>query len=465
MQDPSLLVIGGRVFVDGGLRPADLLIRAGRIEAIAEGLASRQTDSLVRWNPAGTAPGALPVLELQGEVVLPGLIDSQVHFREPGLSHKEDLESGSRAAVAGGITAFLEMPNTHPATISAEALADKVRRAEGRAWCDFGFFVGACAENAERLAELERLPGCCGVKVFMGASTGSLLVPDDGTLRRVLAGGRRRVAVHAEDEPRLLALKAAHPEADHPRWHPRLRDEECSLRAVQRLLRLARETGRPIHVLHVSCAEELEALRPFAGNPALGVEVTPQHLLLTAPACYEELGTRAQMNPPIRGERHRAALWQALRDGLVRAVGSDHAPHTAREKARPYPASPSGLPGVETLLPLLLDLAARGELSLAEVVRLLGEGPAELYCIEGKGRLAEGLRGDLSIVDLDEEWTVDEQRLQSRCGWSPFHGRRLRGRATATVLRGRVVFRRGALLGPPAGRPLKYTDLGEESPS
>ena len=459
MRDASLLVVGGRLFLDGELRAADLLIRDGRVAAIGDGLAARQPEPLAPWTAAGCPAGALPVLALEGEVVLPGLIDSQVHFREPGLTHKEDLESGSRAAVAGGITAFLEMPNTSPLTVSAEALADKVKRATGRAWCDFGFFVGAGADNADRLAELEALPGCCGVKIFMGSSTGPLLVADDATLRRALASGRRRVAVHAEDEPRLLALKAAHPEADHPRWHPRLRDPETASRAVRRLLRLAKETGRPIHVLHVNCAEELEELRPFLGDASVCVEVTPQHLRLEAPACYEELGTRAQMNPPIREARHREALWAALREGLIRVVGSDHAPHTKREKARAYPASPSGMPGVETLLPLLLDLAAKGELSLADVVRLLGEAPAELYAIEGKGRLAEGFRGDLSVVDLDESWTVDESRLQSRCGWSAFHGTTLTGRATATVVRGRVVCRRGALTGPPAGRPLEYTDL------
>lgn len=459
MPDASLLVIGGRLFIEGEARRADLLIRDGRIAAIGEGLATRQAEALVPWSAAGAPAGTLPVLELSGETVLPGLIDSQVHFREPGLTHKEDLESGSRAAVAGGVTAFLEMPNTSPLTISAEALADKVKRATGRAWCDFGFFVGAAADNAGRLAELEALPGCCGVKIFMGSSTGPLLVADDATLKRALASGRRRVAVHAEDEPRLMALKAAHPDADHPRWHPRLRDPETARRAVQRLLKLAKETGRPIHVLHVNCAEELAELRPFLGDPAVSVEVTPQHLRLEAPACYEELGTKAQMNPPIREAAHREALWQALRDGLIRVIGSDHAPHTRREKARPYPGSPSGMPGVETLLPLLLDLVAKGELSLADVVRLLGEAPAELYAVEGKGRLETGWRGDLSIVDLEERWTVDEARLQSRCGWSAFHGTQLVGRATGTVVRGRVVFRRGALVGPPAGRPLEYTDL------
>jgi dihydroorotase len=439
----NLVLRGHHVWLDGALRPARVTVEEGRIAAIEE--------------PRGAARGG--ELDLGGLWVLPGLIDTQVHFREPGFPEKEDLESGSRAAVAGGMTAFLEMPNTRPATTTAEALADKVARATGRCWCDFGFFVGAAADNLEQLAELERLPGCCGVKVFMGSSTGTLLLPDDDALRRALAAGVSRVAVHAEDEARLRELKAAHTQADHPRWHPVLRDEDCAARAVARILALSEETGRAIHLLHLNSAQEMDLLRALPAGVLGGrvtAEATPQHLLLEAPACYEELGWRALMNPPIRGAEHRAALWRAFLDGVIQVLGSDHAPHTREQKAAPYPATPSGMPGVETLLPLLLDQVLRGALPLARLVAALGEAPARAYGIAGKGAIAVGMRGDFSVVDPQAAWTVDEARLQSRCGWSPFHGRALKGRVTHTIVRGRVAFAEGELRGTPAGTPLRF---------
>ena len=451
----NLVLRSRRVWLDGGLRPAEITVEKGLIVAIGPPTALR--------GPS--------VLDLDGLWVLPGLIDTQVHFREPGHPDKEDLESGSRAAVAGGMTAFLEMPNTRPTTTTAKALADKVARATDRAWCDFGFFVGAAADNVEQLPELERLPGCCGIKIFMGSSTGTLLVADDESLRRVLAGGASRAAVHAEDEARLRELKAAHAQADHPRWHPVLRDEECARLAVSRMLALSAETGRPVHLLHLNCSQEMELLRalpPGVLGGRVTAEVTPQHLLLAAPDCYEELGTRAQMNPPIRGEGHRHALWEAFLDGTVQVLGSDHAPHTREQKAAPYPAAPSGMPGTETMLPLMIDQVLRGHLPLARVVSALGEAPARAYGIRGKGAIATGMRGDFTVVDPAAAWTVDEATLQSRCGWSPFHGRALRGSVSHTIVRGRLVFAGGALaggafVGPPGGRPLDFAHSRGES--
>jgi len=436
----DLLLKGGRVFIDDGLAPADVLVREGCITQIGRDLTA----------------GSLPVLQLDGLTVLPGVVDSQVHFREPGLEHKEDLASGSRAALAGGVTSFLEMPNTRPPTVSAEALEDKLRRARGRSWCDHAFFVGASVENAEDLGELERLPGCAGVKIFMGSSTGSLLVAEDADLRRVLRSGSRRAAVHAEDEERLRALREAHPEAAHPSWHPRLRDEESAARAVTRLLDLSAETGRPVHVLHVGSAREMKLLAPLRAEPRVTVEVTPQHLLLEAPACYEELGSLAQMNPPIREAGHRRALWQGLHSGLVACLGSDHAPHTLAEKEKEYPASPSGMPGVETMLPLMLDQVRHGSLGLGQLVRLLCSAPAEIYRIRRKGRIAVGCDGDFAVVDLNRKWTPRGRELRSRAGWTPFEGRELQGRVVYTILRGNVCYRRGEFLGRPAGRALEF---------
>lgn len=443
------LLRGKHIWIDGSFRPARLKLDQGRISSI---------------DTSGTWPEALSRGEVDcaGHWVLPGLIDTQVHFREPGLEHREDLVTGSRAAVAGGMTAFLEMPNTNPLTVTEDALADKVRRATRRSFCDFGFFMGATAENAEDMARLERLPGCCGVKIFMGSSTGSLLVADDETLRRVLSHGKRRVAIHAEDEPLLLKLKEElTPQADHPRWHPRLRSPECARLAVSRILKLSAETGRAIHVLHVNSAGEMDLFRKL-GPDVLGqrvtVELTPQHLLLEAPECYEQLGNLAQMNPPIREAGHREALWQALDDGIVTCLGSDHAPHTREEKSRPYPASPSGMPGVETLFPLMFDQALRGHITMVRLVEWLAAAPARMYHLEGRGAIAPGMRADFTIADPDSLTRVDQGRHQSRSGWSAFHGRELRGRVASVVLRGRLIWENDDFKGDPIGEPLTYSD-------
>ena len=434
----DLLVKGAQVVTPNGLGAVDVGVADGRIAALGE------------LDPSNAGE----VFQAQGLTVLPGVIDTQVHFREPGNEHKEDLESGTRAAALGGVTAVFEMPNTKPSTTTAEALADKFERAHGRAWTDHAFYVGAAEENVDELATLERTPGCCGVKIFMGSSTGNLLVDDDETLLAVLRSGRRRVAVHAEDEPRLrerLSLvRGGADVAMHPVW----RDEETAIRATTRLLRLAREAGRPVHVLHVTTAEEMELLAHH--KDIATVEVTPQHLTLAAPDCYEELGTFAQMNPPIREARHRDGLWQAVTAGVVDVVGSDHAPHTREEKAGDYPATPSGMPGVQTLLPLLLDHLSHGRLTLERLVDLTSAGAARIYGIAAKGRIAVGYDGDLTLVDLKARREIGEDWLASKCGWSPFAGRSVTGWPLATVIRGQVVMRDGALQGQPQGRPLSF---------
>ena len=433
----DLLVRGGLVYTPGGLVRVDIGVIGGRFAALGS---------------LGGA-GAEVIIEAGGLHVLPGVIDSQVHFREPGLTHKEDLATGSAGAALGGVTAFFEMPNTSPNTDTAEALAEKLSLAAGRSWVDYAFYVGATAENAEHLAELEALPGCAGVKVFMGSSTGSLLVADDETLLRALASGRRRVAVHCEDEARLTERRALAAGGGHPRFHPIWRDEETALRATTRLLRAARATGRRVHVLHVTTAEELDLLARH--RDIASVELTPQHLSLSAED-YEHLGTRAQMNPPIRAARHREALWRAVREGLADVLGSDHAPHTLQEKARPYPQSPSGMPGVQTLVPLLLDHVAAGRLSLARFVDLSSAGPARVFGLAGKGRIALGYDADMSLVDLGARRTITDALVASRCGWTPFHGREVAGWPVATVVRGRIAMRDGELIGDPIGEPVRF---------
>lgn len=438
MASFDLILRNGTVWTPGGPETVDVAIRDGRIAAIGAGGDSGES------------------VDCTGLNILPGVIDTQVHFREPGLEHKEDLESGSRAAVLGGVTAVFEMPNTKPNTDSIEALDDKLARADGRMYCDHAFYVGATAENADHLGVLERHPGCAGVKIFMGASTGSLLVAGDSDLQRVLASGRRRVAVHAEDEMRMNARLDQRVEGD-PSSHPVWRDDESALLATRRILKLAREAGRRIHILHVTTPAELELIAQH--KDIATCEVTPQHLTLAAEEAYPRLGTFAQMNPPIRSAAHRDGLWRWLNQGVPDVIGSDHAPHSREEKAQPYPASPSGMPGVQTLLPLLLDHVANGRTSLARLVDLTSAGAQRVFGLIGKGRIAVGWDADFTVVDLKSEWTVERDWLASKCGWSPFEGMRLRGRPVGTIIRGRRVMWDLELNGPPAGRPLRFESL------
>ncbi|MGE0094332.1 MAG: dihydroorotase [Alphaproteobacteria bacterium] len=436
----DLLIANGHAVTPGGIVPADIGVVAGRIAAIG----------------AIDRASAGEVFDARGLHVLPGVIDTQVHFREPGLEHKEDLATGTAGALLGGVTAVFEMPNTKPSTLTADDLNDKLRRAKGRAWCDHAFFMGAADENAEKLGELEKLPGCCGVKVFMGSSTGSLLVSDDDTLLRVLKSGTRRVAIHAEDEPRLLARKEIAEKAGKPHAHHEWRDVESAVLATRRILSLARRAGRRIHVLHISTADEMPLL---AENKDIAtVEVTPQHLTLSAPDCYDRLGTYAQMNPPVRETRHREGLWRAVAQGIVDVLGSDHAPHTKDEKSKPYPQSPSGMPGVQTLLPIMLEHVHQGRLSLERLVDLTSAGAARIYGIAGKGRIAVGYDADFTLVDLNARRTITNKWIASKTGWTPFDGMEVTGWPIAAILRGRVAMRDDTLLGAAGGEPVRFVD-------
>ncbi|WP_343520485.1 dihydroorotase [Sphingomonas sp.] len=431
----DLKLTGGTVHLPSGPAQVDIGVRDGRIVAI------------------GAQGDAGETIDCTGLDVLPGVIDSQVHFREPGLEAKEDLESGSRAAVLGGVTAVFEMPNTKPNTDSAAAVNDKLARARDRMWCDHAFYVGATNSNAADLAELERLPGTAGVKIFMGASTGDLLVSDDANLARVLASGHRRVAIHAEDEFRMNAREGERIEGA-PSSHPVWRDDESAILATRRILKLAREAKRRIHVLHVTTPAELELLAQH--KDIATCEVTPQHLTLAAEDAYPRLGTYAQMNPPIRSAAHRDGLWHWLNQGVPDVLGSDHAPHTIEEKARPYPASPSGMPGVQTLLPLLLDHVAKGRTTLQRLIDLTSAGPQRVFGLVGKGRIAAGYDADFTVVDLKKQWTVEESWLASRCGWSPFTGEELTGKPIGTIIRGRQVMWDGQLANAAHGRPVRF---------
>ncbi|MDB5484874.1 MAG: dihydroorotase [Tardiphaga sp.] len=435
----DMILKNGTIVNQDGEGPGDIGIVNGRIRALG-GLGQASAGE---------------VIDCTGLHILPGVMDTQVHFREPGLTHKEDLETGSRSAVMGGVTAVFEMPNTNPLTITAETFTDKVRRAHHRMHCDFAFFIGGTRENVGDLPELERAPGCAGVKVFIGSSTGALLVEDDDSLRKIFNVIRRRAAFHAEDEFRLNDRKHLRIEGD-PRSHPVWRDEVAALMATQRLVALARETGKRIHVLHISTQQEIEFLRDH--KDFASCEATPHHLTLAAPDCYERLGTRAQMNPPVRDARHRDGLWRGIEQGIIDILGSDHAPHTLEEKSQIYPASPSGMTGVQTLVPLMLDHVNAGRLSLARFVDLTSAGPARVFNMACKGRIAAGYDADLTIVDLKRRETITNEWVASKAGWTPYDGVSVTGWPVGTFVRGRRVMWQGELTTPATGEAVRFLE-------
>lgn len=435
----DLLIRGGTCVTPNGIEEVDIGVIGSRIVAV------------------GALAGAKAAEELdaKGLHVLPGVIDTQVHFREPGNEHKEDLESGSHAAVLGGVTAVFEMPNTNPPTTTRLALEDKLARAKGRMHCDYAFYAGATPENVGALGTLEQMPGVAGVKAFLGSSTGTLLLNREEDIFAALKAGHRRMAVHSEDEARLRERKPLAKQGD-VRTHPFWRDVETAQFSTERVLRLAKQAGRRVHVLHVTTEEELPLLagaRDFAT-----VETTPQHLTLAAPECYDRLGTYAQMNPPIRESRHREALWRAVNDGLIDVIGSDHAPHSREEKEKAYPDSPSGMPGVQTLVTILLDHVNAGRLSLERFVDLTSAGAARIFGIASKGRIARGYDADFTIVDVNAKRKIENSWIASKCGWTPFDGMTTTGWPVATVIRGRTIVRDGALTASGQGVPVRFVE-------
>lgn len=435
-QTFDVILSGGTLVNHDGEGARDVGLRDGRIAAIGE---LSRADAGER-------------VDCRGLHVLPGVIDTQVHFREPGAPQKEDLESGSRGAVLGGVAAVFEMPNTKPLTTTPDALADKVARGTGRMHCDFAFWVGGTHDNARDLGEIERLPGAAGIKVFMGSSTGSLLVADDAGIADILAHTRRRAAFHSEDEDRLIeraGLRVPGDPASHPVW----RDEETAIRSTQRLVKIAREKGALIHVLHVSTAQEIDILAQH--KDIASVEATPHHLTMDS-TDYARIGALAQMNPPVRDSRHREGLWRGVAQGVVDVVGSDHAPHTLEEKAKPYPESPSGMTGVQTLVPIMLDHVNAGRLTLQRFVDLTSAGAARLFGLAGKGRVAVGYDADLTVVDLKRRAIIRNEWIASRCGWTPYDGRSVVGWPVGTFVRGAKVMWEGDLITPAQGRPIRF---------
>jgi dihydroorotase len=434
----DLILKGGTVVNHDGQGLRDIGVTGGRIAAIGDLSAASAGQSI----------------DCSGLHILPGVVDSQVHFREPGGEHKEDLETGSRAAVLGGVTTVFEMPNTNPLTTSEAALADKVRRATNRMHCDFAFWVGGTRENAKDVAEFERLPGAAGIKVFMGASTGNLLVEDDEGVASILRNTRRRAAFHSEDEYRLRERLGERVEGD-PSSHPVWRDEIAALRCTERLVRIARSVRARIHVLHISTAEEIPFLQ--AHKDVATCEATPHHLTLSADD-YARLGTLIQMNPPVRSARHRDGVWHGIAQGVVDVLGSDHAPHTLEEKAKPYPASPSGMTGVQTLVPLMLDHVNAGRLTLERFVDLSSHGPNRIFGMARKGRIAAGYDADFTVVDMKRTETITNAQAGSKAGWTPYHGKQVTGWPVGTVVRGSRVMWEGEIVTPGQGQAVEFSE-------
>ncbi|TPL82481.1 dihydroorotase [Mesorhizobium sp. B2-3-13] len=434
----DLILTGGTVVNHDGEGLRDIGVKGGRVAAIGD----------LRQASAGET------IDCRGLHILPGVVDSQVHFREPGLEHKEDLETGSRAAVLGGVTAVFEMPNTNPLTTSEATLAEKVRRGSGRMHCDFAFWVGGTRDNARDVGDLERLPGAAGIKVFMGSSTGDLLVEDDESVASILRNTRRRAAFHSEDEFRLRERLGERIEGD-PSSHPVWRDEIAALRCTERLVRIARDVRARIHVLHISTVEEILFLEQH--KDVATCEATPHHLTLSADD-YARLGTLIQMNPPVRDKRHRDGVWHGIAQGIVDVLGSDHAPHTLAEKAKPYPASPSGMTGVQTLVPIMLDHVNAGRLTLQRFVDLSSHGPQRIFGMARKGRVAAGYDADFTIVDMKRREAITNAQAGSKAGWTPYHGKEVTGWPVGTVIRGQRVMWEGEIVTPGQGRAVEFSE-------
>ena len=440
----DLLIRNGVCATPSGFVSVDIGVRAGRVAELG----------------ALSGAAAAETFDARGLHVLPGVIDTHVHFREPGHLEKEDMETGSTAALLGGVTAVFEMPNTNPPTTTRALVEDKLARAALRMRCDYAFYVGASNENIGALYDLERLPGVAGVKAFLGSSTGSLLLDKEEAIANALRSGHRRMAVHSEDESRLKErAKLAMP--GDPRTHPVWRDAETARRSTERVLKLARAAGRRLHILHASTADELPLLAD--ARDIATVETVVPHLTLSAPECYERLGAYAQMNPPIRDEQHRAALWRAIAHGLIDIVGSDHAPHSRADKDGLYPQTPSGLPGVQTLVTIMLNHVNMGRLTLERFVDLTSSGPARVFGIAGKGRIARGYDADFTIVDLKANRRIENRLIASRCGWTPYDGMETMGWPVATIVGGSIVMRDGALQGTPRGRRLRFLETLEST--
>ena len=435
-ENYSLIIKNGSCYINGKLEKTDLALIGNKIKKIGK----------IKENSE-------KVFDASDKLVIPGIIDTQTHFREPGSTDKEDLESGSRAAVLGGVTSVFEMPNTNPPTSNLLEFDKKLNLAKNRMHCNYAFYFGATPENVEQLSKLKGLKGCCGVKLFAGSSTGKLLVDKEADIEKVISCSDRIVSIHSEDEEILKLRKKFIKEGD-VRSHPEWRNTECAISSTRRVVKIAERYDKKIHVLHVTTKEEVDFLAMHKKNVTF--EITPQHLTLYAPDCYDKLGTFAQMNPPIRKKEHYDRLWVAVKNSVVDVLGSDHAPHSKEDKEKKYPASPSGMPGVQTILPIMLNHINNEKLSLEQLIKLMCENPCKIFGIKNKGYIKEGFDADLTIVDMNKEQTIKDEMIASKCGWTPFNNFTVKGFPVATIINGKIVMSDGKVNIEGSGQPLDF---------
>ena len=433
----DLILKNGKCFIDGQLKTTDIGISDGIIKNIS----NIQVSSSQK------------ILDVSNLIVLPGIIDTQVHFREPGSTDTEDLETGSKSAVLGGVTSVFEMPNTNPPTSSQAEFKRKLSLAVNRMYCNYAFYFGATPDNIEDLKKLNNLEGCCGVKLFVGSSTGNLLVKDEDDIEKVISNSSKIISIHSEDED-ILNIRKRFIKKGDVRSHPIWRNEECAISSTRKVVKIAERNNKKIHILHVTTKEEVEFLSRYKGNVTF--EITPQHLTLSSPECYEKLGTLAQMNPPIREKKHQDKLWKAIVDDIVDVIGSDHAPHKMTNKKKEYPQTPSGMPGVQTLVPIMLNHINNEKLTLDKFVKLVCEKPSKIFNIKNKGYIKEGFDADLTIVDMNMKKTIQNEWIASKCGWTPFDGYEVKGFPVGTIVNGKTMVWEGKLIEKANGKPLRF---------
>ena len=431
----DLIIKNGECYINGNLEKKDIGISNNKIVEIGD-LKDKSKETF----------------DAKGLTVLPGCIDTQVHFREPGSTDTEDLNSGSKAAVMGGITSVFEMPNTKPPTTNFEEFDKKIKLGKGM-FCNHAFFFGATAENYLTLEKLKDLKGCCGIKLFAGSSTGNLLVDKENDIEKVFEHSSKVVAVHSEDEE-ILKMRKKLIEKGNVKTHPVWRNEEVAMSSTRRIVKIAKRFNKKAHILHITTKEEIDFLSQNKGN--ITFEITPQHLTFYAPDCYDKIGTYAQMNPPIRNKTHQDRLWYAIKNNYNDTIGSDHAPHLKVNKDKTYPDSPSGMPGVQTLLPVMLNHINNGKLKLEQLMKFICENPVIIFGIKNKGYIKKDFDADLTIVDLNRKITIDNKDMQSKCKWTPYHGQTFKGCAVATIVNGKIKMKNGKILGEPQGKPLEF---------
>ena len=433
----DLIIKNGSCFIDGNIQKIDIGVKNGKISNINDSIKESSKD----------------IYDATNLLTLPGCIDTQVHFREPGSTDAEDLNSGSKAAVAGGITGVFEMPNTNPPTANKKEFQNKLNLAKNRMYCNYAFYFGATPSNSNDLEELNDLEGCCGVKLFAGSSTGNLLVDKEEDIEKVFRHTSKIVSVHSEDEE-ILNKRKKLIEKGNVESHNLWRNEECAISSTRKIVKIAKRLNKKTHILHVTTKEEIDFLSQNKGNVTF--EITPQHLTLFAPDCYKKLGTFAQMNPPIREKSHFDRLWYAIRNNYNDTIGSDHAPHLKSNKEKEYPNSPSGMPGVQTLLPVMLNHVNEGKLKIQQLVNFLCENPAKIFGIQNKGYIKTQYDADLTIVDLNKKITIKNSKIESKCKWSPFDGYEFKGTPVATIINGQIKMKDGKILGDPSGKPMIF---------